>query len=202
MPVKPLLAFVCFLFSAQPGLAQETTLILRDREVTHAIFANITYMGSGDSITTIAQANKHFASGHFTANKNRDLNLGIAKDNYWVHFTLVSATAMDANVVLENPRLNEVDIYIARNDSMESLATLGDNFPYHNRIIDYNQFVFPVRLEPNQSVQVFLYLRHKGNTLQMPVLVMNYNSLISRAERGYLTAGISTGVFCITFFFG
>jgi signal transduction histidine kinase len=202
MFVKSLLACAWLLVLMLPGDAQEIPINLRQAEVSHAVFANISYMGSGDSITTIVQARKQFDAGRFMLNSKRDLNLGIAKDNYWVHFTLLTANPMDANVILENPRLNEFDIFIVKNDSVESMVTMGDNFPYHARIIDYNQFVFPVVMAPGEPIEIFLYLRHKGNTLQMPISVMNYNALISRAENGYLMAGMSTGVFCITFFFG
>jgi signal transduction histidine kinase len=202
MLVNPLVCVFLVVSFITPTVAQEIPTYLKNGRPTRVAYGNLSYMGSADSITTIAQAVKHLNAGRFTTNNTRDLNLGIAKDNYWIHFTLVSDIAMDANVLLENPRLNEVDIFILRNDSVESLVTMGDNFPYDKRIVDYNQFVFPVRMETGRPVEIFLYLRHKGNTLQMPVVVMDYNALIARAESGYLTAGISTGVFCITFFFG
>ena len=49
-----------------------------EQEIT---FAELTYLGAGDSLVTIDDAKKYFSKKNFIPSWNRFLNLGIAKDN-------------------------------------------------------------------------------------------------------------------------
>jgi len=167
-------------------------------------YSSISYIGVGDSVQNLQQAQYFFKQGKFRLNTLPDLNLGIAKDNYWVHLSLTNNQDHPQRLFinLENPRLNDVHIFLLQDDSITSKFTLGDTFPFNYRLIYYNQFAFPVNLQSSDSVEVFMFINHKGNTLQIPIRVSNENNLLSYIEENYMATGIVSGVLLITFFFG
>jgi signal transduction histidine kinase len=166
-------------------------------------FEEISYLVANDTTATLDQALANFKREGFTTNKLPALNLGIAKENYWVNFTIRNtAQPINAYVLLENPRLNEVDVYVLRRDSVQSTFKLGDNFPFAIRPLTINEFVVPLSLSSGDEVSVFLLIKHKGNTLQMPLSIRNINALLQKTETDYLQAGLITGILAIAFFFG
>lgn len=162
----------------------------------------VSYLPAGEPAVPLQEARKKQAAGEFIANTLPDINLGIARDNYWVYFRVVNASDAERLIVsLENPRLNEVDVYILSGDSLQAHHKLGDSFPYADRVLPFNLFSFPLNLQHTREVEVFLLLRHKGNTLQMPVMISNEGEFLSYVEIGYLQTGSLTGIFIIAFLF-
>jgi signal transduction histidine kinase len=170
-------------------------------KITHD---QISYFPSGDTILTLDKARSLFRSGKFLPNRLPDLNLGIASDNYWVAIEIQNAARgyHTLHLMLENPRLNAVDVYILRNDTVVNSMVLGDNFPFGNRPTYYNDFSIPLELSPAASLEVFLLIKHKGNTLQMPVHLFSNDAFLKEVESNYLFTGIITGILLICFLFG
>ena len=190
--------------SVSLGFSQATLVSYSEEDDRRITFQEISYASVGDSLVTYQQALHSFRQGKFTLNQNPDLNLGIAKDNYWIAFTIMNVNDFENSIyaVLENPRLNEVDVYLIQNDSIVNTFILGDNFPYHQRPLYFNEFSFPIELSPGTEVTVLLHLKHKGNTLQMPIRILSINAFLEHIEGDYLFSGIVSGIFIITFLFG
>lgn len=188
----------------QHGYAQTKISFSSATEERKLSFAEISYTAEADTIITFQKALNVYRQGKFTVNTNRDLNLGIANDNYWVAFELTNETTLTQamNVVLGNPRLNEVHVTVLHNDTLVSEYTLGDNFSFDERPLRYNEFSFPLELPQGKSTFVLLYIKHKGNTLQMPITLLSTNAYLGYIEYEYLFTGIVSGIFLITFFFG
>ena len=97
-------------------------------------FGEITYMQAGDNPVYLSEIAMAYRNGEFTSNTFPDLNLGIAKDNYWVRFVIQNQSkASKLYVVLQNPRLNDVEVFVMMKDSLISRFHLGDNFPFNGR---------------------------------------------------------------------
>lgn len=198
-----LLSFVLFFLFTNQINAQKT--IWYSGEAQKRIeFDEIRYLPTGDSILSIQDAKRNLKIDKFKINTLTSLNLGIAKDNFWVNFTIgnKSEKEISAFLILENPRLNAIDVYLLRSDSVYSTLQLGDNFPFGNRPINYNEFAFQIKLKMRDTVSVFMLVKHKGNTLQMPITIRNTNSLLAKAETNYLITGFVSGIFFIASIFG
>jgi signal transduction histidine kinase len=197
-------AFVFCLFISANVFSQPTPVTYSGEKIKRIEFGALAYLPSGDSITTLEKAQANFHSGKFIINNLPAINLGIAKDNYWVVFTVTNPSERNYNcfVLLENPRLNDVHVYLTRSGSPINTFRLGDNFSFNDRQLNYNEFAFPISFPARDSISIFLFIKHKGNTLQMPVRLMDTDSLLSKAEGDYLHTGITTGIFLIAFFFG
>jgi hypothetical protein len=101
----------------------------------------------------------------------------------------------------ENPRLNELDIYALKNQQQASFIKLGDNFPFWQRTLYFNQFAVPFTLQPFDSARFFVLIKQKGNTLQVPITIHSRNSFYKQIEIDYTVVGMISGIFLLTLFF-
>ncbi len=193
-----------FLLTASQLLAQPALVVFDGNEERKIQANEIAYLAESDSIRSVDLAQVYYNRDQFTINTRPDLNLGIAKDNYWVAFRLQANIANAATyfVNLANPRLNEVNIFILKKNKFSPVTRLGDNFPFSKREINTNDFTFPIQFTPQEIIIVFLHIKHKGNTLQVPISIVNLNGLLNSVEGDYLFTGMISGIFLITFFFG
>ena len=190
---------ILLVFSLQASVAQT-------KELSHNIrigYQQLRYIAAGDSINNLPKAQEYFAAGKYLFSEHPDLNLGIAKDNYWVTFAIshTAAASKEFFINLENPRLNDVTVYISKKNSVVKQYQMGDNFPFYKRPLYQNFFSFPVLLMAKDTQRIFLFIKHKGNTLQVPIRLMNNKSFNQSIENNYLVTGITTGVLFLTFFF-
>jgi len=201
---KQLSILVFILITSVTAFSQSPVINSWGEEERRILFHEISYAPANDSLLTYPQALRAFKQGKFMLNQNPDLNLGIAKDNYWVAFSIKNTNSIERAIytVLENPRLNDVDVYLIQQDSMMGTFRLGDNFPYYQRPFYFNEFSFPISLSSGETIIVLLHIKHKGNTLQMPVRLLSLNAFLQYIEDNYLFTGVVSGIFLITFLFG
>ena len=84
------------------AFSQRTSTEVEAGSVTYLHGNAISFLASGDTVISIAQARLYYRLGLFQSNRYADLNLGIASDNYWVRFGLVNkSSAMKLNVKMQ-----------------------------------------------------------------------------------------------------
>ena len=190
---------VLFVFITFPGLSQSHEPPY-EQTIRHQ---QLQYIAAGDSIQQFDQARAYFLEGKYSTNKHGDLNLGIAKDDYWVTFQVSNPTPAKKEfyINLENPRLNDVTVYILSNNAVKTTYRFGDYFPYTARPVYENFFAFPLQFDSTETQRIFLFIRHKGNTLQVPISMVDRNRFLQSIESNYIVTGITTGVLFLTFFF-
>jgi len=166
-------------------------------------YNQLQYLAAGDSVNNLQLAEAYLAAGKYSYSKHPDLNLGIARDNFWVTFSLSKPAGTESDYILnlENPRLNDVSAYIKQAAEPTLEYRFGDYFAFSTRQLYQNYFAIPIRFQKANTVRVFLFIKHKGNTLQVPIKLLNKNGFYQQLEKNYLVTGITTGVLLLTFFF-
>ncbi|MEO6406404.1 MAG: 7TM diverse intracellular signaling domain-containing protein [Ferruginibacter sp.] len=185
------------------SIAQQPNVYYNKEENISIGYNKLYYIAAGDSLNKLVDAQKNYANGKFKGSKNPRLNLGIASDNFWVTFNLINTVNESASLILdlENPRLNEVDVYAVNKTKATLITRLGDNFPFRQRILNYNQFAIPFTLKPLDTIRFYFLIKQKGNTLQLPVSIHKQNSFYKKIEKEYLLIGFTSGVLLLTAFF-
>ena len=90
----------CLLTLFYHSVSAQSKLVFSSVEEERKLsFGEISYTAEADSITSFEKALKVYRKGKFTINTNRDLNLGIAKDNYWVAFELQNESARQRFII-------------------------------------------------------------------------------------------------------
>lgn len=196
--IKKIIASL-LLFTIQTAFAQ-TVVQMQNFPIG---YKQLQYLAAGDSVNSLQQAEDYLAEGKYDFSQHPDLNLGIASDNYWVTFAFSKPPGVDRDYILnlENPRLNDVLVYIKQEHFPIVEYRFGDYFAFSTRQLYQNYFAIPIRFQNAGPVRVFLFIRHKGNTLQVPIKLLNNNSFYQLLQKNYLVTGITTGVLLLTFFF-
>lgn len=194
---------VHLLFYSIFSYAQQKPIYYSGAEEFEVEYDQLSYLATGDSVLTIDAAKDYSNSGSFLINTKKSLNLGIAKDNYWLRIRLINKQPKRHELLLnlENPRLNEADIYLIKGNLTPIFFRIGDNFNFFTRPVHYNQFAVPFTLEATDTLDIYILLKHKGNTLQLPISILTYNSFHKKVETNYLVIGLIAGIFLLTLFF-
>ena len=137
-----------------------------------------------------------YAAGLFKPSSRAVLNAGIAKAYYWLHFNIANKENYDSSLVIdiENPRLNELELFEVSKGVMRSLGKTGDFFPFSQRPIVHKNFVYPVSIVPHDSKDYFLFVNQVGHTLTLPVKSFTSKNFAFRTSENYLKDGITYGV--------
>lgn len=193
---------ICLLVSSKMK-AQEYLLLGGNNDEFRFRYSQISYLAAGDSIQDLGTAVEKFRNGRFLRNTMPDLNLGIAKDNYWVHLGIVANDSDSSRFILSlnNPRLNEIRLFVLRKNELINEYVTGDNFPFLQRSIYNNVFDFPLKMKGNDTLDVLIHFLHKGNTLQVPISLFREPAWLQQTERNYLIIGVVTGIMILTLLF-
>lgn len=107
---------------------------------------------------------------HWTFRHAEVPNFGLIPDNLWVAFQLHNALDHSQERLLElgYPMLDKVDVYILQHGHLEKTYHTGDRRPFASRPIDHRSFLFPLRLEADESVTVLMRVETEG-ALQVPL---------------------------------
>ena len=203
MKIISIFLFILFLQFFSPGAcAQQAILINKEFSKAEIGKQQIYYLAAGDSLKTLEEAQSHFKEHYFIPSKYTGINLGIAKDNYWVHLLLVNASGLEQALYLnlENPRLNQVDVYLIQKKQIDKII-IGDDFPFKQRPVNLNVFSLPLTFAVSDSIEIYFFIKHKGNTLQVPISLYNKDQFLKETENNYLYFGVTIGMLFIILFF-
>lgn len=198
-----ILSIIVFLLQPFISYSQHPIVTIQNTAEQEIVFDQISYLPAGDSVKNYQSALQSAAAGRFIPNTKKYLNLGIATDDYWVFFTIANPAGKALRRVLNlgNPRINEADIYIVNAREQTEVFKIGDHYPFYDRPLQSNQFAVPFQIAPNDTLQFLMLIRHKGNTLQLPLSINTENSFLVYTENNYLVTGIASGVIILTLFF-
>ena len=178
------LATVAVLFAAAcGGLAEDSALLT----------AGTTWMSLSPCLSTcrdvsrewtLSQALEAFSEGRFEACRKRRPSFGFTRDAIWVRFSIRSGLPDPALwlVELRTARMDELDWYLIRgNGRVEHLAT-GNMRPICREMLDNKFPVFPFRLAPGESVDVFLRIQSETG-LHVPLQIWEPKAFIGDQAR-------------------
>lgn len=146
-----------------------------------------------DEIVTPAKAAEFLALPGF-------LGAGYTADTYWLRFTLQrKVDAPEAWFVeVSPPYLNDVTLFVPDAAGRFQATRLGELFPFSARTIPHRSFIFPVRLQDDQPLT--LYLRVKtSSTMMVRVKAWQYPGLLAEAQTDTSLYGIYFGILALGF---
>lgn len=157
-----------------------------------------------------------FSSFYFTNNKNVSpheilnlfrnnkfrpfnadvLNAGIANQYYWIHFSIFNKDYAEKRQLVEipNPRLNNLELFEVDDSIIKSIGQLGDFQPFHQRKVNFKNFLFITRVEKGKTKDYFLFVDQIGHSCTVPIVVYNEKYLLNNIEKNYLFDGIVYGL--------
>ncbi len=195
----------CLLPLFSTCIAQDKLITWNEQQAeTTLTYSQLGVMACIDSNACLTGKKPDFTKLTFKTNTQKELNMGITKFDYWIHFKIYnnSRSVSDAVVILENSRLNEVHGFVVEKDSIISNFITGDFFPFKQRPLLHHEFAFPLNLQPYNTGDVYLQIKHIGSSLQLPIKMQQKNEFIQDIGRANMVMGIQLGVMFIVLAFG
>lgn len=103
---------------------------------------------------------------------NKTVNYGNSGSNYWMLFTIKNNTDNQLTYYfqLNNPNLKFASLYQIKDTICSKIGSAGTNLPFHERIYNSNDIVFPLTFEKGKTYTFVCFLEGKTRLQIMPVL--------------------------------
>ncbi len=126
------------------------------------------------------------------------VNFGYSDVTHWFHFRLQNTSQHRIHKQLEvgYPVLDYLDVYLLhRNGDVRNLS-LGDKRPFHDRPVDHRNFIIPLQLQPDDTLDVYLRVR-TTSSVQLPLTIWRDNTLLEVSQAEMLGLGIYYGTMIV-----
>jgi signal transduction histidine kinase len=191
---KKTLLLKFFLFACFSAGAQK---IVVSSDITFRFSSNSwDYIKTKDKNLQVKEILTLFENKKFKPIKTNVLNGGIPGDYYWIHFSLSNIQYSNSSLFIdiESPRLNELELFELSNNEVRSLGKLGDFFPFRERTILNKNYIYNIKLGPNQSKDYFLFINQVGHEFILPIEIFTQTQFIKAVYNDYLVDGLTYGV--------
>lgn len=121
-------------------------------------------------------------------------NLGISGDDHWLRTQLFNRTGID-ELVISMPywEIDQMEAFVVRNDRLEQVALVGQAVPAQDRVGDYPELAFNLRL-PHEASATLLIRIHGVKQLLAPVTVTTAPQLLANRSDRSLVTGAFAGI--------
>lgn len=96
------------------------------------------------------------------------LNFSFTPKTLWVRFQVENTAMKHPYLVIENPLLEYLDIWIFEKEKLITSFQLGNRFPFLNRVIRARDFAAPLQLEKDKKYEIYIQTKSK-DVLKMPI---------------------------------
>ncbi|NVK24116.1 MAG: diguanylate cyclase [Gammaproteobacteria bacterium] len=123
------------------------------------------------------------------------IKLGFDQSIQWFRFELRNELShpMAYDLVLGNPLIDEIVVYILSDGKVLSVQNLGDSQPFHLRPVKHESFVVPISFQANETLEVYIALQTSG-TVKLPITVWQKEAFQEVQSSQKLNAGIYSGI--------
>ena len=120
---------------------------------------------------------------------------GFTSSAYWARMTITSKLVAPATYYFElkYPMLDHVEFYIPDENGRLKKFVSGDTHPFSSRPLNYTYFVFPVTLQPNQSLTCYMRCVTTGS-MNFPLVLLSPVALAENTSLEYMMLGIYYGI--------
>jgi signal transduction histidine kinase len=134
------------------------------------------------------------------ANQKHVIALGYGQNQYWLSAYLDNTTELRARkyLVLSDPNLDEVFIYLRKRvdgkDSIVQIAQVGDNFYNGQKLFNHRNYVFPLDLPPNTTMELIMQVKRQWEPINFPVFLSSEYNFVRRTNNDNLFLGLYIGI--------
>ena len=173
------------------------TLIELDENLTHLnISPRVEYWGDENCDASIEYVFRQRDSLPFLSSDMDYFNFGETSFCPWIRFQITNTSDKELRFILnlDNHKLSEVDWYVFhRNKKIENILT-GDDLPFDHRPILHLNYLLPIDIAPNDTLDCFLSLYRGTHSIRSNLTLQTYDDFLSRASNPRYGLGIMVGV--------
>ncbi|MEM7017696.1 MAG: 7TM-DISM domain-containing protein [Pseudomonadota bacterium] len=126
----------------------------------------------------------------FLPNANGILRIEGLNTAHWLRFKVQNTSVESRHMILEvRPHsLNYLDVYVSSESGLKRWKA-GDALAFHERFVEYRQFIFPLTIASNQTSTVYVRIKSNARTRVSAILV-DATEFLLKSHEETLIAGI------------
>jgi len=131
---------------------------------------HLSYIEDAEEIFTIEQICKPHKNIHWQKITNDSVNFGYTDAVFWFKLQLINPETVLLKRVLEisYPVLDQIDIYQFTDGENPLHTKMGDKQPFYQRPLLHRNFVLPVKLVPDTTLNIFIRVK-TSSSMQIPL---------------------------------
>ena len=180
-----LLLLVCL--SPQGAVAETPPALVFD--VGHMpdqslLATHLTYLEDAQGKLQLADVRRDPEARRFRAVREREISFGFSDAAVWLRLVTTNRSPQEVVwlLALEQPTLDDIQLYTVRADGRINARQTGDMFPFATRDVPHATFNFELTSPPGEAVTYYLRVR-SNNSLRMPVRAWRVPSYLAEHER-------------------
>ncbi len=136
---------------------------------------------------------------NFELLKAEKVNAGISSSNHWVKFKIKNTDNQAFTYFIEvvNPRINHLDIYEFRANSLTKNIHTGDALKFESRGFPNRNFVCQLSLKPNEEAIYYIMAEKRYEVLTYSIQLWQADKFEENDRKSYLNWGILFGLILI-----
>lgn len=121
-------------------------------------------------------------------------NFGYTDSAYWFHIRLKSHDeVLNKLLTIQYALLDHIELYVLENGNLLSDYLTGDTFVFQQRPVRHRDFLFPIDLDPGQTLDLYLKVKTEGS-LQVPIDLWERDQFIWKDRDEMLIKAIYYGM--------
>lgn len=149
-------------------------------------------------LTAVRAANDQFQP----LGQANEPNLGYSASAFWLHTELQQTGDLTETRMLEIsfPTLDHVEVFLTHTSDGQLLyhAKTGDQQPFNERPYRHRNFVFPLQLPANETLQLYLRIQSDGS-LTMPAYLWSPTAFLQYSRDTYIIFTLYFGILSALF---
>jgi len=127
---------------------------------------------------------------------------GFSSSAYWARFEVINHQpgADTFMVELSYPLLDRVDLYVRRPDGTFQHQRGGDHFPFDQRVVRHRNVIFPVKLVPGRTTEIYLRVA-TTSSVQIPVVLWSRSAFQHKDHTEQMLLGLYYGLVLVMLFY-
>ncbi|MCG8701601.1 MAG: ATP-binding protein [Bacteroidales bacterium] len=99
------------------------------------------------------------------------INYQYTTSTFWFKFTLTNDLPRNKSLILNlfNPDLDYINLYTVTNNTVIDSVNTGELVDVSSRSIQHRSFIFPVNLNPGESIEYYISINNSGNAFFVPI---------------------------------
>ncbi len=189
-----LLPTVLFSFFISTVSAAETIIVTQEKE-EYILGLGMDILEDKSGKLTLNDILHPETAKFFQQSSEKAPGFGFSNSSYWARIKIKSSLPKDATyyIELKYPMLDHVELYIQDDNNNVRKFIVGDHYPFHQRILEYTNFVFPVSLQPEKEITCYLLCR-TTSSVNLPLVLLSPSALVKTTSLEHLMQGIYFGI--------
>ncbi len=184
-------------FGSVPDKAMGKTLALDPGRRFMNVQNTFSYLEDPNGGYTIEDVLKKKHGPGWTENIRGSLNFGYTDSVFWLKGQPLNRSSQPESYVFEiaYPVLDHIQVFIVRRDGHEVL-NFGDKLPFRERLFNHRNFLFVLRLDPGESVDLVMRVA-TTSSMQIPVNVYQEDDMMEKSLTDILGLSLYCGAMLV-----